>query len=171
MTFFSFSLAFGSSSCASCVLDLKFKLCAFCVQCTHQGGDWETKWSVPCSDCDERLTCRGLNLNLGYFSFFTPICSCGESCLLVSWWCCVRSALCTRRLGARVSWLSLKTKVGGFPDLNLKTGSCSLVIWPTKSSWRFLYLRLKTKWEEICQFAPQNWWADEDAVRTHVNIR
>jgi hypothetical protein len=31
--------AFWSSSCASCVLDLKFILCAFCCQYTHQGED------------------------------------------------------------------------------------------------------------------------------------
>jgi hypothetical protein len=30
-------------------------------------------------------------------------------------WCCVRSVPCIRRRGARVSWLSLKTKVDGFP--------------------------------------------------------
>jgi hypothetical protein len=36
--------------------------------------------------CDESLTCRGLNSNLGYFCRFTFILvSCGESCLLVSW--------------------------------------------------------------------------------------
>jgi hypothetical protein len=37
--------------------------------------------------CDESLTCRGLNLNSGHFSGFTftiYLCSCGESCLLVS---------------------------------------------------------------------------------------
>jgi hypothetical protein len=34
-------------------------------------------------------------------------------------WCCVRSALCTWRQEARVSWLSLKTKVDGL-----------LVVWP-----------------------------------------
>jgi hypothetical protein len=33
-----FFFGFWSSSCASCVLDLKFKLCVFCCQCTHQGG-------------------------------------------------------------------------------------------------------------------------------------
>jgi hypothetical protein len=57
-----------------------------------------------------------------------------------------------------------------FPSLGLKTGSCSLVIRPTKSPWRFLCLRLKTKWEEVCRFAPQNWCADEDGVRTCVDI-
>jgi hypothetical protein len=31
------------------------------------------------------LTCRGLNSNTGYFGCFTPMCSCGESCLLVLW--------------------------------------------------------------------------------------
>jgi hypothetical protein len=43
-----------------------------------------------------------------------------------------------------------------FPGLGLKTGSCGLVTWPTKSPRRFLSLCLKTKWEEVCQFAPQN---------------
>jgi hypothetical protein len=36
--------------------------------------------------------------------------------------CRVRSVLCTRGRGARVSWLSLKTKVDGFLGLGLKTG-------------------------------------------------
>jgi hypothetical protein len=62
----------------------------------------------------------------------------------------VQSAPCIRRLGARVSWLSLKTKVGRFPGLGLKTGSCSLVIWPTKSPRRFLGLGLKTKRAMAC---------------------
>jgi hypothetical protein len=47
---------------------------------------WETKWSVSWFDCDESLTCRGLNLNSGHFDSFTFIfVSFGESCLLVSW--------------------------------------------------------------------------------------
>jgi hypothetical protein len=37
----------------------------------------------------------------------------------------------------RVSWFGLKIKVGGFPYLGLKTGSCGLVIWPTKSPRQF----------------------------------
>jgi hypothetical protein len=32
-------LGLWSSSCASCVLDSKFKLSASCCQCIHQGGD------------------------------------------------------------------------------------------------------------------------------------
>jgi hypothetical protein len=37
-------------------------------------------------DCDESLTCQGLNSNLGHFSCFTFIfISFGESWLLVSW--------------------------------------------------------------------------------------
>jgi hypothetical protein len=47
--------------------------------------------------------------------------------------------------GLQVSWLSLKTKVSGFPGLGLKIGSCGLVIWFTKSSRWFLSLDLKTK--------------------------
>jgi hypothetical protein len=145
------------------VLDLNFKLCAFCYQWTHQGGDWETKWSVPWFECDESLTWQGLNSKLGHFDNFTFIfVSCGELRLLVSWcaggrcdivgsdedhgrsrrpgaedrewshrsgtrwpddreagWCRVWSAPCTWRRGARVSWLSLKTKVDGLS-----------VVWP-----------------------------------------
>jgi hypothetical protein len=42
--------------------------------------------TVPWFDCNESLTCRGLNLNLRYFGCFTIILvSCEESCLLVSW--------------------------------------------------------------------------------------
>jgi hypothetical protein len=41
----------------------------------------------------------------------------------------VRFVPYTRRRGARVSWLSLKTNVDGFSDLDLKTGSYSLMIW------------------------------------------
>jgi hypothetical protein len=50
----------------------------------------------------------------------------------------------------------------GFSYLGLKTDSSGLVIWPTKSLRRFLSLGLKTKWEEVCQFTPQNRWKDED---------
>jgi hypothetical protein len=38
---FELFLTFWSSNYASWVLDLNFKLCAFCCQWTHQGGDWE----------------------------------------------------------------------------------------------------------------------------------
>jgi hypothetical protein len=47
---------------------------------------WETKWSIPWFDCDESLTCRGLNSNLKHFCCFTFIfVFVAESCLLVSW--------------------------------------------------------------------------------------
>jgi hypothetical protein len=62
----------------------------------------------------------------------------------------VRSAPCTRRRGARVSWLNRKTTVGGFSGLGLKTGSCSLVIWASKSQRRILCLDLKTKRAMVC---------------------
>jgi hypothetical protein len=51
----------------------------------------------------------------------------------------------------RLSWMSLKTKVVGFPGLCLITGSYGLVILPIKSSRRFLGLGLKTKWAMVCQ--------------------
>jgi hypothetical protein len=75
-----------SSSCASWGVGFEIQTLWFCCQWTHQGGDWETKWSVPWFDCDESLTWWGLNSNLGHFGCFTFIlCFIGESCLLVSW--------------------------------------------------------------------------------------
>jgi hypothetical protein len=158
MTILSFSLTFGRLVVLHGVLDSNFKFYDFCCQWTHQGGDWETKWSVSWFDCDESLTWQGLDSNSGHFGSFNFIfVSCGESRLLVS--CCaggrcsmacsdedrgrsrrpdtkyrgrshrsgtrwphdrevgwrrVWSTPCTWRRGARVSWLSLKTKVDGF---------------------------------------------------------
>jgi hypothetical protein len=40
---------------------------------------------------------------------------------------------------------------GGFPCLDLKTGSSGLVIWASKSPRRFLGLGLKTKWASVCR--------------------
>jgi hypothetical protein len=40
---------------------------------------------------------------------------------------------------------------GGFPDLAIKTGSFSLVIWASKSLRRFLNLGIKTKWTWVCR--------------------
>jgi hypothetical protein len=163
MTFLSFFWLFGFLVVLHGVLDLNFKLHIFCYQWTHQGGDWETKWSVSWFDCDESLTWRGLNSNPGCFIYFTFIfVSCEESHLLVSWWACgrcgmsssnedrgrsrrhgvedrgwshrlvtrwpvnrevgwrrVRSSPCMWRQGARVSWLSHKTKIDSLP-----------VVWP-----------------------------------------
>jgi hypothetical protein len=55
-------------------------------------GEIETP-SDQCIDfiCDESLTCRGLNSNLGHFrGSILPLYSCGELCLLVSWCVCDR---------------------------------------------------------------------------------
>jgi hypothetical protein len=85
----------------------------------------------------------------------------------------VRSAPCTWRREAHVSWLSLKSKIGGFlwfvlkiggdgfSGLDLKTSSSDLVIWVSKSPRWFLGLSLKTKQASV---APQNQWR-EDGTR------
>jgi hypothetical protein len=52
-------------------------------------------------------------------------------------------------------WFGHKTTAMFF-SLGLKTKVDGLVIWASKSPWWFLSLSLKTKWEEVCQFAPQN---------------
>jgi hypothetical protein len=109
-------------------------------------GEIEKQVSVPWFDCDESLTWRGLNSNLGYFivlplSLFhleNHVClSRGVQVAGVVWRATtrimagvgdlmqrtddghtnrllgVRSAPCTSRRGAQVSWLSLKIKVDG----------------------------------------------------------
>jgi hypothetical protein len=70
----------------------------------------------------------------------------------------VRSALCTWRREAQVSWLSLKTKVDGLS-----------VVWPQKplgwfspvcpqNRWRqFLGWASKPMWWRVSRFGPQNW--------------
>jgi hypothetical protein len=79
-------VSFWSSNCASWGFRFEIQTLCFSCQWTHQEGDWETKWSVPWFDCDESLTCRGLNLNPRHFVSFTFISvSFAESCLLVSW--------------------------------------------------------------------------------------
>jgi hypothetical protein len=62
-----------------------------------------------------------------------------------------------------VSWFDLKTKVDGFSRFGLKTGgfgfpslglkivSYNLVIWASKSPWRFFGLGLKTKRAMVCR--------------------
>jgi hypothetical protein len=93
-------------------------------------------------------------------------------------WHCVRSAPCTWRREARVSWLSLEMKVYdvsglaskplgwfslvwpqnrqlGFPCSGLKISSSSLVIWASKSPRRFLGLGLKTKRALVYRLRPK----------------
>jgi hypothetical protein len=57
-----------------------------------------------------------------------------------------------------------------FLGLGLKTMADGLVNWASKSMWWFLGFGLKIKWEEVCQFVPQNRWVDGDNVKTRVDI-
>jgi hypothetical protein len=154
--------------------------------------DWETKWSIPLSNCDQSLTCQCLNLNLGHFDSFTFIfVSFRESHLLLSWcaggrcgivgsdenrgrskrpnaedrgwshrsgtrwlddrevgWHRVRSTPCMWRRGARVSCLSLKTKVDGLS-----------VVWPQNRWRRFSLVWPQNRWRWFLPVQPQNqWW-------------
>jgi hypothetical protein len=43
MTFLSFWFALSFLAVLYRVLDSNIKLCAFCCQWTHEGGNWETK--------------------------------------------------------------------------------------------------------------------------------
>jgi hypothetical protein len=52
-------------------------------------------------------------------------------------------------------WFGFKITVT-FLGLGHKTKVDGLVIWASKSLCQFLGLGLKTKWKEVCQFAPQN---------------
>jgi hypothetical protein len=72
------------------------------------------KWSVPWFDCDEKLTCLGLNFNSGNFDGSTPIYLCGESCLLVSWCTSDDDRGSSRRPGVEDrGWSSTRQILGG----------------------------------------------------------
>jgi hypothetical protein len=57
-----------------------------------------------------------------------------------------------------VWWFDLSKLLLRFGDLGLKI--------TTMISW----FRPQNQGEEIYRFAPQNWWADEDGVRTRVSL-
>jgi hypothetical protein len=63
----------------------------------------------------------------------------------------------------QVSWLSLKSKVDGFPDLDLKTDSCGLMIWPQNHRDGFLVWASNQVGYDL-SVAPQNRWEQEDSV-------
>jgi hypothetical protein len=56
------------------------------MQQSKLGITMRNKWLVSWFDCDESLTCRGLNSNPGQYRFYLYLCSYGESCLLASWY-------------------------------------------------------------------------------------
>jgi hypothetical protein len=58
---------------------------------------------------------------------------------------------------------------GGFPGLDLKTGSSGLVIWVSKSPRRFLGLGLKTKWASVCRLRHKT-DGGRSARDTHQNL-
>jgi hypothetical protein len=161
------------------------KLCVFCCQCTHQGGDWETKWLVPWFDCDESLTCHDLNLNPEYFICFTLICLCGESCLLVSWCVSDRCDMMgndedwgrSRRPGVEDrGWSIIGRVLGGWTIERSGGVMCSLYhaqrdeernflpVWPQNWWLRFLWFGLKTTRSSFLIWASKPsvvvWWFD-----------
>jgi hypothetical protein len=58
----------------------------------------------------------------------------------------------------------------GFPDLGIKTGSCGLVIWLTKSSRWFLGLGLKTMWAMVYQLHHKSDEMMKTARGTHQDL-
>jgi hypothetical protein len=73
MTLLSFSWFFGLLDVLHGVLNLNFKLCAFCCQWTHQGEIEKPSGQYIGLICDESMTCQGLNLNPGHFGGSTTI--------------------------------------------------------------------------------------------------
>jgi hypothetical protein len=89
MTFFELVFGFESFTWASFDLESKIKtMCIWSCQCTHQGGDWETKWFVPWIIC---VMINWLGLVWIWIRWssveLTPNCVIrfGETQLLVSW--------------------------------------------------------------------------------------
>jgi hypothetical protein len=87
MTIFELVFVFWTFSCASFELKSEIQtLCIWSCQCTHQGGDWETKWFVPLFICVMSnwldlvwiwIRCILVELTLNW------VIQCGETCLLV----------------------------------------------------------------------------------------
>jgi hypothetical protein len=85
---------FWSCSCASSGFGFKIQILWFgVVNVLIIGEIKKSSGQYLGSICDESLTCLGLNSNPGGFSGFTPICSCGESCLLVLWCACDKCSM------------------------------------------------------------------------------
>jgi hypothetical protein len=94
MTFFSFSLAFGLLVVLHVVLDSNFKFYVFVINGLIKGEIEKPSSRCLGLICDESLTRRCLNSNPGHFhGSILPLCSCGESCLLVSWCICDRCGM------------------------------------------------------------------------------
>jgi hypothetical protein len=81
-------------------------------------------------------------------------------------WRRVWSAPCTRRWGARVSWLSLKIKIDIFSGLSLKIDSCGLVIWDSKSLRWFSWVGPQNQAGFGLSVAPQNQREEDGTGRT-----
>jgi hypothetical protein len=140
---------------------------------------WETKWSVPCFVCDESLTWRGLNSNLGHFGYFTFIfVSFGESCLHISW-CAGGSCgiMCSdedrgrsRRPGADDREWSHRSGTRWSGDrevgwrcvvctVHMETMSSSFLLEPQNQGWRFISGLASQPLGRFSLVWPQNrWW-------------
>jgi hypothetical protein len=70
-------------------------------------------------------------------------------------WHCVRSVPCTWRWEARVSWLSLKTKVDGLLRFGLKTGGSDFPVWVSKPVATVWWFRPQNH-RDVSWFEPQN---------------
>jgi hypothetical protein len=87
----------------------------------------------------------------------------------------VRSAPCTRRRGARVSWFSLKTKVDEFSWLDLKTGgygSCGLASKPIVRVFWFGSQNRQLRFGDLARKinATVSWFESQNQVRGGLSV-
>jgi hypothetical protein len=170
MTIFELVFHFWSFRCAS--FDLEYKIQTFCIwscQCTHQGGDCETKWFCALVYfCDELLTCFSLNLNSVDFGWTNPELSYSVwrgvfSYLVMCWW--------WMRHGGQ--WWGLRqeyeTWCGGSGMINHKSGTRWLndrevgwhrvrstsYTWQRREAWVSRF-SLKTSGDSLWVVWPQN---------------
>jgi hypothetical protein len=85
-------------------------------------------------------------------------------------WCCMRSAPCTWRRGAHVSWLSPKTKVDGLSVVWPQNHWDSFfVVWPQNLLSRFLAVWPQNLLRRFLPVWPQNrWWVSWLNLKTKV---
>jgi hypothetical protein len=160
-------LAFGLQAVLHGVLASNFKLCAFVVNGLIKGEIEKPSGQCLGLKCNESLTCQGLNLNPGHFrGSILPLCSCGESRLLVSWRAGDRCGMTcndedhgrSRRPDAEDRGWSHKSDTRWPSDREVRWRYVQSVPCTWRRGAWVSWLSLKTKVDSLSVVWPQNHW-------------